>query len=37
MFEVDATQPPSQLFPAGLWLTAIETIRNNRLTLNPEP
>jgi len=35
MFEVDATQPPSQLFPAGLWLTAIETIRNNTLALNP--
>jgi DNA-binding winged helix-turn-helix (wHTH) protein len=27
LFEVDATQPPSQLFPAGIWLTAIEAIR----------
>ncbi len=34
MFEVDPTQPPSQLFPAGLWLTAIESIRKNTLTLN---
>jgi len=29
MFEVDATQPPSQLFPAGLWLTAIEAIQDH--------
>jgi len=28
VFEVDATQPPSQLFPAGTWLTAIEAIQN---------
>jgi DNA-binding winged helix-turn-helix (wHTH) protein len=26
VFEVDATQPPSQLFPAGAWLSAIQTI-----------
>src|SRR5271170_7839355 len=28
MFEVDPTQPPSQLFPAGIWLTAIEAIQS---------
>jgi DNA-binding winged helix-turn-helix (wHTH) protein len=29
MFEVNATQPPSQLFPAGLWLTAIEAVHDH--------
>jgi DNA-binding winged helix-turn-helix (wHTH) protein len=28
VFEVDATQPPSQLFPAGLWLTAIDAAQD---------
>ena len=38
MFEVDATQPPSQLFPAGLWLTAIEAIQHlTPPALNPNP
>ncbi len=32
MFEVDPSQPPSQLFPAGLWLTAIETIQGRTRT-----
>lgn len=36
MFEVDPSQPPSQLFPAGLWLTAIDAIQNlTPPTLNP--
>ena len=30
MFEVDPSQPPSQLFPAGLWLSAIEAIQGLR-------
>ncbi len=29
VFEVDAKQPPSQLFPAGLWLTAIEAFHDH--------
>lgn len=28
-FEIDPAQAPSQLFPAGLWLTAIEAIQDN--------
>jgi DNA-binding winged helix-turn-helix (wHTH) protein len=28
VFEVDAAQPPSQLFPAGTWLTAIHALQN---------
>jgi DNA-binding winged helix-turn-helix (wHTH) protein len=36
MFEVDATQPPSQLFPAGLWLTAIEAIQGQTSGQNPD-
>jgi DNA-binding winged helix-turn-helix (wHTH) protein len=36
MFEVGPSQPPSQLFPAGLWLTAIDAIQNlTPPTLNP--
>jgi DNA-binding winged helix-turn-helix (wHTH) protein len=27
MFEIDAAQPPSRLFPARAWLTALETIQ----------
>jgi len=29
MFEVDATQPPSQLFPAGTWLIAIGAVHGD--------
>ena len=27
VFEVDAAQAPSQLFPAGVWLTALEAVK----------
>ena len=39
MFEVDRSQPPSQLFPAGLWLTAIEALEglDTPASLSPEP
>jgi DNA-binding winged helix-turn-helix (wHTH) protein len=32
VFEVDAAQAPSQLFPAGAWLTAIETATDQSAT-----
>jgi DNA-binding winged helix-turn-helix (wHTH) protein len=33
MFEMDPSQPPSQLFPAGVWLNAMETVQGQ--TPNP--
>jgi DNA-binding winged helix-turn-helix (wHTH) protein len=36
MFEVDPSQPPSQLFPAGLWLAAIQTTQRQAPSLNPD-
>ena len=37
MFEIDAAQPPSRLFPAGDWLTALEAVKSltpSALSLN---
>jgi DNA-binding winged helix-turn-helix (wHTH) protein len=31
VFEADSAQRPSQLFPAGLWLAAIETLRDGSI------
>jgi DNA-binding winged helix-turn-helix (wHTH) protein len=34
IFEIDPAQPPSQLFPAGLWLSTIETIQGQASPMN---
>jgi DNA-binding winged helix-turn-helix (wHTH) protein len=34
VFEIDSTQPPSKLFPAGAWLAAIETIQDQNTVTN---